>query len=408
MNIQGKTSSKKPNALVVGMSALCSAGFDRYEILNQVTQGISSVNQEGLAPIELDKWGRDEQKLDIPALFQTSRCLPWFYLTIQKALQETQWTDYDYEKLGVIFASTTASVDQWQSQLPFLHSKTELETQLSFDEKMTSLVKSQSLSQPLDKITQYFGWKGPRSVVSSSCSASLQALALGALWIESQFVDRCIIITTEVLCPLTVLGFDSIRLLAKNICKPFDKNRNGINLGEAAAVICLESSAQIAPNQKIGGRISGVGMSTDAYHTTSPHPEGKGSARAIKMSLERAQLQPDEIDWIYAHGTASLGNDLAEFNAFKAVFPVIPPVVSTKPIHGHTLAASGLLESVIGLTALEQNKVLKNHFTTTWDPAFNLSSESIFREPEGASVRHILKNSLGFGGINVSVVLSRA
>lgn len=425
MIIQEKTLAERTNSevslpLIVGMGAMCSAGINKKDIFENVVQGNSSVQANGLAPIEIEKWGLNAQKLEVPPELQTSRCLPWVYLTLREALAESHWENF--ENIGVIFASTTSSVDQWQSELPFIQANSNTESHFDYDEqmhrkmnkkmskKMNSLVKNQSLSQPLEKVTHYLGVTGPKIVISSSCSASLQALALGAMWIENQIVDRCIIVTTEVLCSLTLLGFDSIRLLSKNICKPFDLNRNGINLGEAAAAICLQSSKFKGSSPlTVWGSVSGYGLSSDAYHSTSPHPEGRGSKDAILMALQKAHLEPKNIDWIYAHGTASVGNDLAEMKAFRSVFGKdLPPVVSTKPIHGHTLAASGLLESVIGLMAMKQDMILNNYHAIQWDPVFQLSAEKPFKACKSNEVQHILKNSLGFGGINVSVVLSRA
>lgn len=424
MKIQEKTlinSSQTPSqnqAWVVGMEAICSSGEDKQSIFENLFTKKSSVNPSGLAPIEsqtLQNSSSSQVHFEelVPPSLQVSRCLPWFYLVVKKALEEANWSKT--QGIGVIYATTTSSVDLWQSELPFIKSpaSTEVEVdEVSSDLKVKSLVRNQSLGLALDKITEHFLFDGPQALVTSSCSASLQALALGTLWVETGVVEKCLIVTTEVLCNLTQLGFDSIRLLTKNICKPFDKNRTGINLGEAAAAICLQSSKTVASNQKKWGRISGVGFSSDAYHTTSPHPEGRGSALAIQMALQKAQLKANEIDWIYAHGTASPGNDLAEMKAFRQVFDTLPYVVSTKSFHGHTLAASGLLESVIGFMALDKNKILINSFTESWDPAFEvtpLSAQALKEnlEMENRSSVHILKNSLGFGGINVSVVLSR-
>lgn len=404
MKFQEKNSQQKPRAQVVSMSSLCAAGSSPQQILANCLQGRSFVNELGLAPVDREQW--NDSNADIPPQFQSSRCLPWFYRSLQNALRDSGWSSF--ENTGLIFASTTSSVDQWQMELPFIKKDgAQAQTDEGFQEKMRNLVNNQSLGQPLDKINAHFGFTGPQTLISSSCSASLQALALASLWIESSIVDRCIVATTEIISPLTTTGFEALRLISKSVCKPFDRDRRGINLGEAAAVVCLESSLNRNATRTSWGFISGAGFASDAYHATAPHPEGKGAATAVRMALQRANLSPQDIDWIYAHGTASPGNDSAEMKALQSVFIEVPHVVSTKPIHGHTLAASGLLETTVALAAMKEDCAIRNHFTENWDPAFGFAPKEPRSSRSERRAQHILKNSLGFGGINVSVILSR-
>ena len=243
-------------------------------------------------------------------------------------------------------------------------------------------------------------------MIASSCSASLQAISLAALWIKTGQVKRCIVGSTEILSDLTTNGFNSLRLLSKGICKPFDKDRNGINLGEASAFLCLES-ASVSSRPSLG-YLSGFGLSSDAHNATSPHPEGKGSFTAMKMALDQAKLAPEMIDWFHAHGTGSQVNDLAETKAIKSLFSndnyKKAATSSTKSIHGHTLGACGALEVVMALLSLKNNIVLPTYNTVSVDPSIDLD---IILKPQEKKLNHILKNSLGFGGINASVILSK-
>jgi len=252
-------------------------------------------------------------------------------------------------------------------------------------------------------MAEHFRIRGPMALTTSSCSASLQALATAFLWIRAKKVRRCIVGTTEIHADLTRVGFGSLRLLSKNICSPFDKNRAGINLGEGSAFLCLED-AGLRPQTAGWGYLSGAGLSTDAYHATSPHPEGKGSQEAMRMALESAKLDPKKIGWVYAHGTGSPANDLAEAKAISQVFSHKPWVSSTKSSHGHTLAASGALESVLGLLAMKRNEILPTHNYKETDPQISLRITS---EKVAQPLDHFLKNSLGFGGINASVIFSK-
>jgi 3-oxoacyl-[acyl-carrier-protein] synthase-1 len=272
-----------------------------------------------------------------------------------------------------------------------------------------SALVQQPLGAPLFELAHFFGIQGPKLQVSSSCSASLQAIAVGQLWIESGFVDRCVVGSTEIHNDLTRLGFNSLRLLSKSNCTPFDRNRNGINLGEGAAFLCLEKHQRSNRNVKSWGFVSGAGLTSDAYHPTAPHPQGQGSLDAMKKAFIDSGLPSlKEIPWIYAHGTGSQANDSAEAHAiesyFSAVHPFIPYVTSTKSLHGHTLGACGALESVIGLYAMKESVILPNHYLNEPDPLISLQ---LPKEPKTVPFSHFMKNSLGFGGINVSVIFSK-
>jgi 3-oxoacyl-[acyl-carrier-protein] synthase-1 len=225
---------------------------------------------------------------------------------------------------------------------------------------------------------------------------------MATLWIKSGCVRRCIVGATEIQSDLTRVGFGSLRLLAKDTGRPFDKNRLGINLGEAGAFLCLEESS--LRTDSAWGFVRGEGFSTDAFHATSPHPEGRGSQIAMTMALQKAGLSASDIDWIYTHGTGSPANDLAEANAITQVFTHNPFVTSTKASHGHTLGASGALESVLGLMALKENKILPTFSFQEPDPKIPLK---IQRQTTAQPFQHFLKNSLGFGGINASVIFSK-
>jgi 3-oxoacyl-(acyl-carrier-protein) synthase len=268
--------------------------------------------------------------------------------------------------------------------------------------KTIAAVAQQSLGSPALRLMEHFKIQGPRALITSSCSASLQALALGLMWIRSGKVRRCIVGATEIHSELTRVGFGSLRLLSKEICKPFDRNRTGINLGEGAAFLCLEAGDLRRENP--WGYLTGAGLSTDAYHPTSPHPEGAGSVKALNAALRNGGLNAADIDWIYAHGTGSPANDSAEAQAIQQVFPHRPFVTSTKSSHGHALAASGVLESVLGLMAMKKNKILPTSHFQDPDPLIDLA---ILAKAKDHVVHHFVKNSLGFGGINASVIFSR-
>ncbi|MEQ1875940.1 MAG: beta-ketoacyl synthase N-terminal-like domain-containing protein, partial [Bdellovibrionia bacterium] len=210
-------------------------------------------------------------------------------------------------------------------------------------------------------------------------------------------VRRCLVGGVEVLSQLTTEGFKSLQLLAENPCKPFDRNRNGINLSEGAAFLCLEASGE-----KSLADVTGWGYSTDAFHVTSPEPAGRGCFKAMTSALTKAGLDPKDISWVHCHGTGSHANDLAEGPAVRKLF-ADTPAVSTKSIHGHSLAASGALEAVVCVQALLNGRVPATHGLENPDPAIPLRH---VRAAEARPARHIVKNTLGFGGNNAALVFS--
>lgn len=378
---------------VSGMAAACAAGMDRNQIYHACLEGSSAVNTEGLAVISLSSW--NHIMAAAPPLLNKSKCTALSSHVFQNALQEANWSPQDLQTSGFIFATTTGQIDQWEKHLPFYRHES--------DEKIRSSVASQSLGTPMLLVAEHFGIGGPKTAISSSCSASLQALALATMWIRSGRVQRCVVGATEILCDLTRVGFGSLRLLSKTPCRPFDQNRNGINLGEGSAFVCLEKADTSSASSSLG-YVQGVGYGTDAYHATAPDPTGRGSTEAMSMALRQAQLAPQDIDWIYAHGTGSQANDFTEAVAIQKIFSHSPWVSSTKSIHGHTLGACGVLESILGLMAVAEHRALPNHFLQTLDSKMNLK---ICVSKTEHKIKKFLKNSLGFGGINAAVIFSK-
>lgn len=380
---------------LVGLGAVCANGLNSEEVFASVLAGRTSVTENGLSSLSPTQW--EVLNLATPSFLRGSHCTQIGYHALHAALQEAQWSEAELRDCGFIFASTTAQIDQWEKFLPLYLD------QDSDRERIHNSVANQSLGTPALSLTRHFGVQGPLSLLTSSCSASLQALATAFIWIRSGRVARCLVGATEIHADLTRVGFGSLRLLSKNQCRPFDKNRAGINLGEAGAFLCLERG-DLREAPQTWGYLRGVGFSTDAYHATSPHPEGLGSQRAMQMALHSAGVRPSEVPWIYSHGTGSPANDLAESKAIQQIFDGAPLVTSTKPSHGHTLGASGALESVLGVMAMKRQQVLP---TASFQEADAQIPLKVFSRALEKPMDHFLKNSLGFGGINVAALFSR-
>ena len=205
------------------------------------------------------------------------------------------------------------------------------------------------------------------------------------------------------------IGFSRLRLTAPDACRPFDRNRKGIILGEGGAVLLLESLASARKRgSRIYAEILGYGLSCDAHHIVAPHPEGEGAALAMKRALENARLQPTEVDYISAHGNGTPSNDRAETSAIKNVFgghAYRLAISSVKALTGHCLAAAGAIGAVASVLAIERGIVPPTWNYETPDPDCDL--DYVPNRPREQSLNVVLNNSYAFGGNNASVVLSR-
>ncbi len=255
-----------------------------------------------------------------------------------------------------------------------------------------------------------FGFEGPRACPSTACSSSLTAIGLGATWIRQGDIDAAVVGGAENLSPLTHAGFNSVHALSPTPCRPFDRNRDGMSLGEGGAALVLEErDSAIRRGARIQAEILGFATSSDAHHMTAPHPEGAGAAIAIRRCLEQADLAPDEVDAIFAHGTGTAANDAAECEALRAVLGGAAegrPVVSQKSAFGHTLGAAGALECVTAIAAMASDTLPPNQRLDGVDPAcspFHFPTEAL----HSAGLRHVLKQSFGFGGSNAALLLGR-
>ena len=194
----------------------------------------------------------------------------------------------------------------------------------------------------------------------------------------------------------------------KNECRPFDAERNGLNLGEGAGYLVLESEKSVKESgKKVLGELKGYANANDAYHQTASSPDGNGAYLAMQQALELGGLQANEIDYINVHGTATLNNDLSEGIAMKRIFgDVVPMFSSTKSFTGHTLGAAGGIEAVFSILALQHQIIFPNLRFKTAIEELNLTPVTTFLE--NASVKNILSNSFGFGGNNSTLIFSAA
>lgn len=252
-------------------------------------------------------------------------------------------------------------------------------------------------------VAQATGVTGPCWVVSTACSSGAKVFGDAARLIEAGWIDAAVVGGVDSLCLTTLYGFHSLQLFSPDVCRPWDAGRNGISLGEGAAFALLQREA--VAGQAPAGLLLGVGESSDGFHMSSPHPEGKLAAAAMQQALAQAGLQPGDIDYINLHGTGTPSNDASEDCAVQAVFGRDVPCSSTKGATGHTLGAAGGVEAVISLLALQHGLLPAGLNVRERDPALGID---YLQHNRHQRVRHVLSNSFGFGGSNASLVLGAA
>jgi len=254
-----------------------------------------------------------------------------------------------------------------------------------------------------DFTRHYFGLTGPAVVVSSACSSSAKVFASARRMMAAGLIDAALVGGVDSLCLTTLYGFNSLGLISEQACRPFDAQRNGISIGEAAAFSLLERTPAHLDADAV--LLLGTGESSDAYHMSSPHPDGLGARMAMQDALKMAGLKPADIDYINLHGTATPSNDAAEGKAVTAIFGAATPCSSTKGATGHTLGAAGGVEAVICALALQHGLLPAGLNTRQPDSSLDLD---YLLENREQPVARVLSNSFGFGGTNCSLIFGRA
>jgi 3-oxoacyl-[acyl-carrier-protein] synthase-1 len=250
---------------------------------------------------------------------------------------------------------------------------------------------------------QLLGLEGPAVVVSSACSSSAKVFGSARRMIEAGLIDAALVGGVDSLCLTTLYGFHSLQLVSHLPCRPFDVARDGISIGESAAFALLERVPDSLDADAV--MLLGIGESSDAYHMSSPHPEGRGAQAAMLQALETAGLQAGDIDYINLHGTGTPSNDNAEARAVAAVLGSEVPGSSTKGATGHVLGAAGALEAVICALALQHRLMPAGLNTTVVDPTLGVN---YLLENRRENIARVMSNSFGFGGSNCTLILGRA
>ncbi len=311
------------------------------------------------------------------------------------AAVETAKSRYGAQRIGVFLGTSTSGI--YQTEQAYKHC--DPETGALPDSFVYQ--HSQNCYSVGDYVRSHLGLSGPGLVISTACSSSAKVFATASRYIDCGLIDAAVVGGVDSLCMTTLYGFTSLQLVSPEPCRPADVNRNGISIGEAAGFALLERSD---PND---GAIAvlGYGESSDAYHMSSPDPEGRGAAAAMQAALARAGLSVGDIDYINLHGTATPANDLSEGRAVARLFGDTLPGSSTKGWTGHALGAAGIAEVVFCALAIEHGFLPRSLNTSKLDPEI---PNRIQMDTESCEVRTAITNSFGFGGSNCSLVVGRS
>jgi 3-oxoacyl-[acyl-carrier-protein] synthase-1 len=304
---------------------------------------------------------------------------------------------YGAERLGVFFGTSTSGI--LETELAYRR-RDPVTGALPADFRYRGAHNTYSLAAFVRQALQL---SGPAAVISSACSSSAKVFASARRAIEAGVIDAALVGGVDSLCLTTLYGFHSLQLVARLPCRPFDAARDGISIGEGAAFALLERPDGRTDADSV--LLLGTGESSDAFHMSSPPPDGRGAREAMRKALAAAALSPADIGYINFHGTGTASNDEAEARAVASVLGPSVPGSSTKGATGHTLGAAGALEAVICALALRNALMPGGVNTTVVDSTLPVR---YLRENMSAPLRCVMSNSFGFGGSNCSLILARA
>ncbi len=390
---------------VTGMGIISSIGNSVEENLHALLNnniGISRIDnietnhRNEIMVGEIKKSNAEfEAMLNLPPGNNYTRTAMLGILAATQAAKDAGIRDSNEYKTGLISATSVGGMDMTER---FFYDYLETDQNRRY-------IHSNDAADSSKKIAEHLGLTGLVTTISTACSSSANAIMLGARLIKSGKLDRVIVGGTDALSKFTINGFKTLMILSDAVNTPFDDNRKGLNLGEAAAYLVLESDAVVkSSGKRVLAYVSGYGNANDAFHQTASSENGEGAFLAMQKALKVANLTPNDIDYINAHGTATPNNDLSEGRAINRLFESVPEFSSTKPFTGHTLAAAAAVEAVYSIFALQNDVVFPNLNFKTPMTEFSLVPQTDLKEKK---INHVLSNSFGFGGNCSTVIFSK-
>ena len=391
------------NIVITGEGIVSAIGSDKDSVLNSLRSNKTGIGEMKYLksshhelPVGEVKLSNEEMKamLGYGASELISRTTMMGMLAVGQAIEEAKLVRQQGLRIVLVNGTTVGGMDITEQYF---------ETFTDSD-KYIGCLKAHDCGSCTQMIAERFDMFDDSTTISTACSSAANALILGANLIKAGEADIVVAGGCEALTRFHLNGFNSLMILDSEQCKPFDDNRAGLNLGEGAAFVVLESEELARQrNATIHAYLAGYGNACDAFHQTATSDNGQGAFLAMKDALEMAHLSPEEIDYVNAHGTGTPNNDQTESVALQRVFSdFIPKVSSTKSFTGHTTSASGSIEAVICLLAMNNSLVPAN---IGWKNPMNNGIIPTMGA-EGCELNHVMCNSFGFGGNDSSIILS--
>lgn len=374
-----------------------SALIDQKSGISRITN-IETVHRDAIMVGEIAATNQELiTQLELPPDTNYCRTAMLGVIAAKQAIANANITDIKKYKTGLISSTSVGGMDMTEQ---FYYKYLE-------DKSLHKYIDGHHAGDATQKIATELGLEQSLvTTISTACSSAANAIMFGARLIKSGALDRVVVGGADCLSKFTINGFKTLMILSDTYNTPFDENRKGLNLGEAAAYLVLESDAVVtSENKEVLAYVKGYGNANDAFHQTASSEHGDGATLAMKKALQVAGLHPSDIDYVNAHGTATGNNDLSEGRALLRVFGEdLPEFSSTKAYTGHTLAAAGAIEAVYSILALQQNVIFPNLNFKTQMKEFSITPQTEIKEKE---LHTVLSNSLGFGGNCSTVIFSK-
>ncbi|EGD35043.1 MULTISPECIES: beta-ketoacyl-[acyl-carrier-protein] synthase family protein [unclassified Capnocytophaga] len=337
------------------------------------------------------------ESLHLPEDNNFSRTSLLGILALREALESIPMTKDNFSNIAMVMASSVGGMDMTEKYF----------YQYTTDVSSRKYIFSHNIGEITGQIADFFGIKGLVTSLSTACSSSANAIITAADLIRTGRAKYVAVGGADALSKFTINGFNALMILSDEDCTPFDENRKGLNLGEAGAFLILESEKEaLYKGHEILAELSGWGNANDAYHQTASSKEGEGAFLAMQEALKISGLSPREIDYVNAHGTATINNDLSESRALIRVFSQekMPDFSSTKPFTGHTLAVASAVEAIFSILAIREGIVFPNlNFRTPMKEVI-IRPQTVLKKK---NINHVLSNSFGFGGNCSSLIFSK-
>ncbi len=369
---------------ITGYEAICNLGDNINEIYDKAIDGNTDCfdNLKNYIPNNYIRVGIINSEL--PQIIDDDfniRCNQLLLKNLELLKDKIASLNYPHDRIGIVVATTNSGVEEYEQSQKQRHSE---------------------LGNPALFLKQQLKLNGFYTTVSTACSSGLKAFSLARDLLRSNISDAVIIACVDSLAKVPIYGFNSLEVLSNQPSIPFSKNRTGMNIGEASAIFIVENDTAKGIN------VMGIGESSDIFHSTTPDPNAKEAINAIQKALKEANLNPDDIDYINAHGTGTVTNDIMEANAISKIFSDKVPVSSTKPMTGHCLGAAAGIEIALCCKLLDSfdGRLYPHIYDGQYDnelPKINL----VEQEEKYSKCNICMCNSFGFGGTNAIMIMGK-